>query len=77
MKVKPPQLGVHLQKLGVDLKLGHGAALLLRRLPSLLDALEEVVDGAGDDAQLFIGDVDVEARAHGVGLPRARLDEQE
>lgn len=70
-------MGVYLEKLGVDLKLGHGAALLLRGLLALLDALEEVVDRPGDYTQLFIGDIDVEARPHGVGLPRACLDEKE
>lgn len=67
----------YLQELGVDLELGGGAALLLGGLPALLDALEEVVDGSRDDAQLLVQDVDVKARPHGVGLPRARLQEQE
>lgn len=67
----------YLQELGIDLELGGGAALILGGLPALLDALEEVVDGSRDDAQLLVQDVDVEARPHGVGLPRARLQEQE
>lgn len=69
--------GSYLQELGVDLELGGGAALLLGGLPSLLDALEQVVDGSRDDAQVLVGDVEVEARPHGVRLPRARLQEQE
>lgn len=60
---------LYLEELGVDLKLGYGASLLLGGLLALLDTLEEVVDGAGDDTQLLIRDVDVEARPHGVGLP--------
>lgn len=60
---------VYLEELGVDLKLRYGASLLLGRLSALLNALEEVVDGAGDDTQLLIYDVDVKTRPHGVGLP--------
>ena len=60
---------MYLEELCVDLELGDGAALLLRRLPPLLDASEEVVHGAGDDAQLLLRDVHVEARPHGVRLP--------
>lgn len=59
----------YLEELGVDLKLRYGASLLLSGLSTLLDALEEMVDGAGDDAQLFICDIDVEARPHRVRLP--------
>lgn len=62
-------MGVHLEELGVDLKLRYGASLPLSSLSTLLDALEEMVDGAGDDAQLFICDVDIEARPHCVRLP--------
>lgn len=62
-----------LQELGVDLELGRRAALLLRRPAPLLDAPEEVVHGARDDAQFLISDVHVKARPHGVGLPGARL----
>lgn len=70
-------MGVYLEKLGVDLKLGYGASLLLGGLSARLDALEEVVDGAGDDTQLLIPDVDVKPRPHGVGLPRTSLDGEE
>lgn len=59
----------HLQELGVDLELGGRAALLLGRLPALLDAFEQVVDGSRDDPQVLVGDVDIEARPHCVGLP--------
>lgn len=68
---------LYLQELGVDLELRYGPSLLLGGLPALLDALEEVVDGAGDDAQLLVWNVDVKARPHGVGLPRTRLQEEE
>lgn len=47
-------MGANLEELGIDLKLRNGAALLLGGLPPLLDALEEVMDGAGDDAQLLL-----------------------
>lgn len=60
---------MYLEELSVDLELGYGESLLLGGLSALLDALEEVVDGAGDDAQLLFDDVDVKARPHGVGLP--------
>lgn len=68
---------LYLQELGVDLELGGGAALLLGGLLALLDALEEVVDGPRDDTQVLVRDVDVEACPHGVGLPRARLQDRE
>jgi len=74
---RPYFVSRYLEELGVDLELGGGASLLLGGLAPLLDALVEVVDGTRDDAQLLLADVDVEARAHGVGLPRARLDRQE
>ena len=45
---------VYLEELGVDLKLRYGASLVLGGLPALLDALVEVVDGAGDYTQLLI-----------------------
>lgn len=60
---------MHLEELGVNLKLRHRASLLLGGLSALLDALEEVVDGARDDTKLLINDVHVKARTHGVGLP--------
>ncbi len=61
--------GTYLEELGVDFKLRYGASLLLGGLSALLDAPEKVVDSAGDDTQVFIRDVDVKARPHGVGLP--------
>ena len=65
---------VHLQELCVDLELRHRLALLGGTLYALLDPPEQVVDGAGNDTELFLSDVDVEAGSHGVGLPRTRLD---
>lgn len=67
-------LGVYLKELGVNLKLRYGASLLLGGLAAFLNALEEVVDGARDDTQLLIWDVDVKACSHGVCLPWSRLD---
>lgn len=66
-------MGAYLEELGVDLELRYGASLLLSSLSTLLYALEEVVDGAGDDAQLFVYDVDIKACAHRVRLPRTGL----
>lgn len=63
------EVNTHLKELSVDLELGYGAALLLSSLTTLLDALEEMVDGSRDDAQLLICDVNVKASPHRVGLP--------
>src|SRR4029434_11344254 len=63
----------YLQELGVDLELRHRASLCDSGLLPLLHALEEVGDCPWDDALLLVHDVDIEARAHGVRLPRARL----
>ena len=68
---------LHLQELCVDLELRNRLALLGGSLYALLDPPEQVVDGAGNDTELFLSDVDVEAGSHGVGLPRTRLDEGE
>ncbi len=67
----------HLQELCVDLELWNRPALLRGGLSALLDPTEQVVDGPGNDTQLVLPDVDIEARSHGVGLPRTRLDEGE
>lgn len=65
---------LHLQELCVDLELGNRPALLGGSLSALLDASEQVVDGAGNDTQLVLSDVDIEAGSHGVRLPRPCLD---
>lgn len=65
---------LHLQELCVDLELRNRPALLGGSLSALLDPSEQVVDGPGNDTQLVLSDVDVEAGSHGVGLPRTRLD---
>lgn len=67
----------HLQELCIDLELRNRPALLCGSLSPLLNPSEQVVDGPGNDAQLFLSDVDVEAGSHGVGLPRTRLDMEE
>lgn len=51
--------------------------MLLGGLSAFLNALEQVVDGSRDDPQVLVGDIDIEARSHCVGLPRARLEQQE
>lgn len=68
---------VHLQELRVDLELGDRPALLGGGLSPLLDASEQVVDGSGNDTELVVSDVDVEARPHGVRLTRTRLDKEQ
>lgn len=65
---------LYLQELCVDLKLRNGPALLGGGPSARLDPSEQVVDGPGDDAQLLLADVDVEAGPHGVRLSRACLD---
>lgn len=65
---------LHLQELCVDLELRNWPALLSGSLSALLNASKQVVDGPGNDTQLVLSDVDVEAGSHGVGLPRTRLD---
>ncbi|KAA8590349.1 hypothetical protein FQN60_014283 [Etheostoma spectabile] len=52
----------------------YGASLFLSGLSALLDALKEVVDSAGDDAQLLIFNVDVKARPHCVDIPMHRAN---
>lgn len=69
-----PCVFLHLQELRVDLELRHRLALLGGGLSALLDPPEQVVDGAGNDTRLVLSDVDVEARSHGVRLPRTCLD---
>lgn len=74
--VSPRHTATHLQELGADFELGHRHALTLRRPLALLDAAEEVADGSRDDALLILGDVHVEAGAHGVCLARTSLQRQ-
>lgn len=68
---------VHLQELRVDLELGDRPALLGGGLSPLLNPSEQVVDGSGNDTELVVSDVDVEACPHGVCLPRTRLDKEQ
>lgn len=68
---------LHLQELCIDLELRNRPALLGGGLSALLDSSEQVVHGPGNDAQLILSDVDIEASSHGVRLPRTRLDREE
>lgn len=67
---------LHLQELCIDLELRNWPALLSGSLSAVLDASKQVVDGPGDDTQLVLSTIDVEAGSHGVGLPRTRLDKR-
>lgn len=62
-------MDVYLEELCVDFKLWYRTSLLLGGPPALFNALEEVVDSTGDDTQLFVCYVDIEASPHGVRLP--------
>lgn len=66
-------LVVELHELRHDFKFGNEAAGFLRFIDAALDAGEEVFDGAGDDADLFLGYLHVEAWAHRVCFARAGL----
>lgn len=68
-KKKSWKVGVYLEELCVDFKLWYRTSLLLGGPPALFNALEEVVDSTGDDTQLFVCYVDIEASPHGVRLP--------
>lgn len=65
---------LHLQELCIDLELRNRPALLCGSLSPLLYPLKQVIDGPGNDTQLVLSDVDVEASSHGVGLPRTCLE---
>lgn len=68
---------LHLQELCIDLEFRNRPALLSGGLSALFDSSEQVVHGPGNDAQLVLSDVDIEASSHGVRLPRTRLDREE
>lgn len=63
----------HLQKLGADFKLGRVCAPLLSLHSPSLNALEELTHGTWDDPLLVLAHSHIEARAHGVRLPRTSL----
>ena len=77
MGVSRGPLGTHLQELGADFELWRVCARALGLVPAPLDALEELLDGARDDALLLHRHTQVKARAHRVRLPRARLEPHE
>lgn len=60
---------VYLKKLCVDLEFWDRTSLLLCGFTALLDALEQMVDSAWNDAQLLVCDVYVKASPHSVRLP--------
>lgn len=64
---------VELHELRHDFKFGNEAAGFLRFIDAVLDSAEKMLDGAGDDANLFLGHLHVESRTHCVGLPRSGL----
>ena len=63
----------YLHELRVDLEVGLRLVLLQGGAAALLDAGEQVLHGAGDDARLLRRLVHVEARAHRVRLARPSL----
>lgn len=70
--------GVHghvnyLKELGADFKLWWLAAGLLGTFLPVLDSLKELMNGPRDDSLLLLAKTQIEARSHGVGLPRTRL----
>lgn len=69
----PHERVAHLEELGADFELRRLAAGLLGTLPAVLDSLKQLVNSPRDDALLLLAQVHIEARPHGVGLPRTRL----
>ena len=69
----PHERIAHLEELGADFELGRLAAGLLGTIPAVLDSLKQLVNSPRDDALLLLAQVHIEARPHGVGLPRTRL----
>lgn len=63
----------HLQKLGADFKLGRLQAALLSLHSPPLNPLEELTHGSRDDPLFIHAHSHIEARAHGVRLPRPSL----
>ena len=72
-KFLPLGVVTYLHELGVDLEVGRRLVLLEGGAAALLDAREEMVDGAGDDARLLLRHVQVEPRPHRVRLTRSSL----
>lgn len=66
-------LVVELHELGHDFKFGNEAARFLSLLDAVLDSAEKVLDGAGNDSDLFLGHLNVESWTHCVGFSRAGL----
>ena len=66
--VKETASAQYLHKLGVDLEVRCRVTFLLCHALSLVNAAEQVLDSARNDASLFRRDVDVKARSHRVGL---------
>lgn len=52
---------VELHKLGHDFKFGNVLACFLCFLDAVLDSAEKVLDGAGNDSNLFLGYLHVES----------------